>query len=478
LFKLISNEMIKIVNKISTWIMLILIIVSCVCFSGLLLISYKQNKGYMEERNFIEGYKSEISYLEEIKTKGYEVEIEKLQFLIDNNIDYEDWKYELVNEAYEYKLMASTLSKEDLSNISINKDININSVEESFDKLKEYIKNNQWKEYYKYKIKEISSLGYDAEILENAIWEMKYRIDKNIEPNNGTWQDDVVSKIGDLKTNALEETIGNVTTMDMNLMSIGSIDVNSAQNKIKILQYRLENNIEFDISETPTIENMHVIEKLNFWVLFLANGNLIGIVGMLIIVIAGGIVATEFSEGTIKFLLINPIKRWKILFSKYMTVLIIYFIMLFTIYFCSMIIALIIGGTEHISSTYLYLKGDEVYEISGFLHVAKVYVLKSVSIIVMATLAFSISCVLRNSNISTGISIVAMFLGNFLNTIFRSSRIDWGRFLIFANTDLDAVINGKTGYYEHSLKFALIIISIHMVTFLLTAWDGFTKKEV
>lgn len=458
--------------------MLILIIVSCICFSGLLLISHKQSKSYMEEQDFIEGYKSEISYLEEIKTKGYEVEIEKLQFLIDNNIDYNDWKYVLVNEIYEYKLMTSTLSKEDLRMISINKDININSVEESFDKLKEYIKNNQWKEYYKYKINEISSLGYDTEILENAIWEMNYRIDNDIEPNSGTWQDDTVSKIGELKASALEETIVKVTTMDINLMSIGNNDVKSAQNMIKILQYRLENNIEFDISETPTIENIHGIEKLNCWVLFLANGNLIGIVGMLIIVIAGGIVATEFSEGTIKFLLINPIKRWKILFSKYMTVVIIYFIMLFVIYFCSMIIALIIGGTEHISATYLYLKGDEVYEISGFLHVAKVYVLKSISIIVMATLAFSISCILRNSNISTGISIVTMFLGNFLNTIFKSSKIDWGRFLIFANTDLDAVINGQTGYYEHSLKFALIIISIHMVTFLLTAWDGFIKKEV
>ena len=57
-------------------------------------------------------------------------------------------------------------------------------------------------------------------------------------------------------------------------------------------------------------------------------------------------------------------------------------------------------------------------------------------------------------------------------------NIDWVRYTIFANTDFSAVIDGSTGFANHSLGFAVAVVVIHLVVFWLIAWDGFTKREV
>ncbi|WP_145453457.1 ABC transporter permease subunit, partial [Staphylococcus epidermidis] len=50
------------------------------------------------------------------------------------------------------------------------------------------------------------------------------------------------------------------------------------------------------------------------------SAGLIPLAGLFVLIIAAGIVANEFSWGTIKVLLVKPYKRWKILLSKYIAV--------------------------------------------------------------------------------------------------------------------------------------------------------------
>ena len=55
----------------------------------------------------------------------------------------------------------------------------------------------------------------------------------------------------------------------------------------------------------------------------LQNGTLgFTIICILFLIVAGTIVSNEFSQGTIKFLLINPVKRQKIFWGKYATIII------------------------------------------------------------------------------------------------------------------------------------------------------------
>ena len=62
-------------------------------------------------------------------------------------------------------------------------------------------------------------------------------------------------------------------------------------------------------------------EDYSIWKFVSDTSNLIQFAGLFAIIIAAGIVASEFNWGTIKLLLIRPIDRGKILASKYLAVI-------------------------------------------------------------------------------------------------------------------------------------------------------------
>ena len=71
-----------------------------------------------------------------------------------------------------------------------------------------------------------------------------------------------------------------------------------------------------------------------------------------------------------------------------------------------------------------------------------------------------------------------MCTGNTIMLVLNQLKQDWGRYLIFANTDLASIMDGSSLFPSHTLTFAVTVIVAHMAVFLLTAWDGFTKKSV
>ena len=135
-------------------------------------------------------------------------------------------------------------------------------------------------------------------------------------------------------------------------------------------------------------------------------------------------------------------------------------------------------GFKGISLPYLSLVDGEVVAQSTFVFLIKNFMLKSVQVMITTTLAFMISSLMR----STGLAIVAGFILNSIGTpliaIMVTFKMDWGRYLIFANTDLQTIYNGESMFPQHSLGFAIIVVIAHMAVFLLTAWDGFTRRSV
>ena len=107
------------------------------------------------------------------------------------------------------------------------------------------------------------------------------------------------------------------------------------------------------------------------------------------------------------------------------------------------------------------------------------YLLGSVNRIVMATLAFAISSLIRSSALAIGVSLFAMLAGSGAVLFLKEAlNIDWARYIVFANTDLNAILSGTTPFVNQTIGFALGVIAVYMVVFLLTAWDGFVRREV
>ncbi|WP_335869251.1 ABC transporter permease [Bacillus sp. 2205SS5-2] len=238
----------------------------------------------------------------------------------------------------------------------------------------------------------------------------------------------------------------------------------TSQNKknLAINTYRLENNIppEQGSSVWTFVDN--------------ASGG-IELVGLFAIIVAAGIVASEFSWGTIKLLLIRPISRLKILLSKYITVILFGLMLLVSLFVLSSVVGLVLfGGGNSVHLTY---SGGEVIEESMIWYLAKSYLLGSIGVFLITTMAFMISTLFRNSSISIGISIFALLSGGVVTGIL-SFWFDWTKYIIFANTDLTMYAEGTPLVEGMTLGFSLAVLAVYYVIFMLLAFIPFVKRDV
>lgn len=206
--------------------------------------------------------------------------------------------------------------------------------------------------------------------------------------------------------------------------------------------------------------------------------DMITAISILIIIIASGIVSSEFSSGTVKFLLINPVSRWKILVSKYASLLSVTFAMLLICYISSAIFSGVFSGFQDIGAPYLYVSGEQVQSGSSFLFMAWRYLLGSIELIMMATLAFTLSSLTRNSAISIGLGVSLFLVGGTVTSFLATNQLDWARYMLFANTNLNYISMKLTPFLGHTITFALIVLAVYMGVFWLTAWDGFVRRDV
>lgn len=434
-FRLVKNEYIKTLKKASTKIMLILIILAA---AGVSVLSFGVKKLSSNDYLFAQEQKdfsAEIADLKKMQPEGYEKDIKIYEYLNAQKVKPGSW------QAVFALNIPDSIPQEQLYT-----DILDNVIK----------KNGNWK-------KACEILKNNAPANSGAKWEYEYRLENNI-PFGDTWKDDTITEISDNK-----DVLNSLSN------EAQSSESKKLDEQVKMNLYRLDHNIEIDVNSTMSNSTDGAT---NFWSAMSMSTSLISLVGLLVIIIAGSCIANEFSQGTIKFLLINPVKRWKILFSKYFTVITFGYIMIALLFVVMIPFAGIFLGFDSISAPYLYISDGNVHEMSPFLHIIKLYLLNSVDVVVMATMAFALSSLFKSSALAIGTGVFCMMGGSTLIQILSMLKQDWARYLIFANTNLASIYEGKSLFPQHSLTFALVVIAVHMVIFLLTAWDGFTKREV
>ena len=436
-FRLVKNEYIKVFKKLSTKIMIVLIIICALGLSGIALFA----KHNMESNNYSSydatgDYQQNIDWLKD--TNGDPNEIAMWQYLIDNDIDSDDWRYDVLSAIF-------ADGTGDMSGI------------------KKYLDDNDWRGFCQYRL--------DNEILsEGEKWEYQYRLDKDISfDKSNEKKNDLIMTVANAKNTIA--TMGDAKSDGQNSRA-------KLEDNIKLALYQLDNDKLDNTANQMSLFETSEPEQITFWTVFLTSTSLVTVVALLAIVIAGGIVSSEFSQGTVKFLLINPVKRWKILMAKYFTVITVGYIMLCILFVVMIPITGLMLGFDGFSTPYIYVSGGEVKEMPTLLYAAEQYLMKSVEMVVMSTLAFAISSLVRSTALAIGVSVFTMCIGSTVTKLLGQLGQDWARFLVFANTDLASISKGYSIFAQHSVTFAVGVLIAHMVVFLLTAWDGFTKRSV
>jgi ABC-2 type transport system permease protein len=234
--------------------------------------------------------------------------------------------------------------------------------------------------------------------------------------------------------------------------------------EIKMNEYRIENDI------SPNVD-------YSVWGFVTDASMFIELAGLFTIIVAAGIVASEFSWGTIKLLLIRPITRSKILLSKYVSVLIFGLLMISLLFSYSVGLGSILFGLPEQATPYLNYYEGKITEQNMLVHLIIFYGFKSISMVMLATMAFMISAVFRNSSLAIGLSIFLMFVGSQVTRVI-SMKYEWAKFSLFANTDLLQYFEGAPLVEGMTLSFSIMMLFVYLLLFHALTFGVFSKRDV
>lgn len=284
-------------------------------------------------------------------------------------------------------------------------------------------------------------------IFTGAILQKVYSDD---EPANANWK-------GDLQQlNAqYEQTI--------NDKDAPAFIVANSKKNLAINQYRLDHDLD------PNVKGA--------WENVIDNVGIINVVTLFTIIIAGGSVASEFSWGTIKLLLIRPVSRSKVLFAKYIATFTFALLTLILLFGLSFAVGAIFFGTDTIGTPHLAYHDGKVIETSMFVHAIQVYGLACVGLLMMVTFAFMVGTIFRNSSLSIGLAIFLMFMGAQVTQAI-ALKFDWAKYILFANMDLTRYIDGVPLVEGMTMTFSIMMLVVYFVMFNGFTWMIFNKRDV
>ncbi|GGF67765.1 hypothetical protein GCM10010912_10960 [Paenibacillus albidus] len=182
------------------------------------------------------------------------------------------------------------------------------------------------------------------------------------------------------------------------------------------------------------------------------------IVTILAVIGTAGMVAKEYSLGTIKFLLIRARSRTVILGSKYMTALLYGFTLT--------LVTLISGFTAEMIWFADGIQSLDVQMILMSLLYGLVYTA------VYVTFGFMMGILTTSTGATIGITMFVIMLDKIM--IFR----DFYKYMLFPNMNLSVYQDGGAPLPGMTLSFSSIVLSVYTLLFLLISFTVFRRRDV
>ena len=189
---------------------------------------------------------------------------------------------------------------------------------------------------------------------------------------------------------------------------------------------------------------------------------LIPFIGILMCIIFGGTISQEIENGTLRYYLTKPIKRWKIYLSKLITM----HIFLITVLSFIIIVYLII--LKKIDKEFIIL-----------------FIKESSSLFVLSSLILFISTIFRNTSISVGISIFIIAFSSIIAQILFGLELNFFQYTFLPYMDFNIIsdkasldIMNKELGINLSINRGVIINMIYTFVIYLIGNYIFIKKDI
>ena len=478
------NEISKIYKKTFTWFFLILLIFSL--FVAAVANYLIESKNITNEELKVNNYtlKEELKHInislnfEDANTYEYEfskIKKECYDYVINNNIPLESggendyYKYNIVNEIIMFKT----------SLINNTNDKQKEEVNENIEKLFEMLNEDSFDEYIKYEIDKINKdyeYGFITKEQRQAYLdvkdlEKKYEIGKY---NNDMyrWKVRCIEKIESAKLNLLNKDITSEKIKELN-------DIIALEN------YKLEHNegsnVRLDNIANYNESYMYIVEMIS-----------IPMIAIFFIINTVIILGKELSDGTIKHILMTPNKRWKILLSKILVIVL--NLAIITIIFS--ILAQIVGNIiykDYDLNNYLYISNGNVNVLNSFSYTVLRFLTRDIEILVYILFAFMVSLISNEAGVPLALS-VFLYFGNslFMNSINKFINMEWVKYIPFNNFDITSglfkdsenmvstMFLDRTNTFVNSIDLTscVSITVICMILFIVISFTIFKKKNI
>ncbi|MEK5382664.1 ABC transporter permease [Niallia sp. FSL W8-0635] len=279
------------------------------------------------------------------------------------------------------------------------------------------------------------------------------------------WRESVQSEI-----TKLEKQLPTAKTEE-SLMESGE-DFNWDETK-ETIQMKIEdykNNLEKDVSPyTTSWSNM--------------NGMVIGmksLITLFVVIICAGSVSSEFSDGTIKQLLIRPHKRWAILLSKYIAILIYAAMLIVFLMIVGYLISIAFFGIGSFGDNVSVMGTSGQIIASGGTLFLKMVLYYLPGLMVVLSLSFMLSTLFKNQAIAVGVGVFVLFVSSTIGQIIQmlATEYTWLKALVFPHLDQTIFVFQDKIIETVTMPISLGILFIYYALFMTVTFWFFQKKDV
>ena len=237
-------------------------------------------------------------------------------------------------------------------------------------------------------------------------------------------------------------------------------DVAFYNEQIALLEYRLAENIP----TTPTFDG-----NISFGI------DLMMFITIFAVVVAAGIVSSEFSTGTIKMLLTRPVSRSKILLSKLLTVILFGLALYAVALIGSALLGVLLWGTD--VSRELQMVNGVIEEIEPWKPLFESFILSFGDFFMSVFFAFMLGSIFRSSSLAVGLTLFISLMSTMI--VMLLSKYSFAKYVWVAHSDLTQHMSGRTPYIEGvTLPFSLAVLAVYAVLFLVGSFLIFNKRDV
>lgn len=452
MIKLIKNELIKILHKKSTYIMLGIMI----GFIGLFSFIYSRPLSSTPYPSY--------EYFDGVG--GIDATINNEIKALHNKYSEDTWQYYIIDE-----------NSDIIYNYYYNKDSDVNIYEEDYKAFYKALENDDWKYFVNKELEEeknalneyknmINSLSGNEK---NEYEKLVFQSEVKIEMLEYRLKENLV--YGDDYLNEAIKTINNTS------YSVISSEYVSEKEK-RDFKYELQNYYEARyVLETK--EDVADYQSLRYLLMefFDTYAFIILVFGVMI---GGAIVSDEYSKGTIKSLLITPYKRTSILIAKFITTFIVMFAFIVLAYLVQILVGGIFLGYDSLSyHAIAYNFSTNSLEVMSILKYSIIKICAGMpEIILLVTLAFALSTIIGNTAFSIAITFAGSLGSSIINVFAISYNIPILKYFVTTNWDFSEYLFGATSQYGTSFMHAVVICLVYFLIMIITSLIIFKKKNI